>query len=120
MKIKDADKSIGIAVQLAPEKFANQAVGLYFPQHDHPSHEPLAGKELGMNSVRVPLSKVELAAAIQDSKTKSTPGHDRIPYDIYKNMKGVAVVALLQVLNEVWLSVFGEISMDFKHSLVVP
>lgn len=117
-KIKDHTESIRIALQPTPKEFADQAARRFFPKHDHPPTEPPSGEEKETDGITTPFTKAELIAAIDEAKRRSTPGHDGIPYELYKNLEGEAIGALLDALNEVWIS--GKVPMDWKHSIVVP
>ena len=60
----------------------------------------------------------ELAAAIRQSKKHSSPGNDKISYEILKQIPKPCQNIILKFFNLVWNK--GTLPADWKHSIVIP
>ncbi|KAG0428731.1 hypothetical protein HPB47_024290 [Ixodes persulcatus] len=114
----DPSASIRLALNLTPEEFAKKAAVSFFPNHQQPPIDPPSNEAMDTFGLTDPFKKAELIAAIEATKKHSSPGYDNIPYELFKNLEGEAIDALLQVMNQVWAE--GIIPPEWKHSVVVP
>ena len=60
----------------------------------------------------------EIKIALRQIKKSSSPGQDKIHYDILKHLHQKALQVLLDLYNLIWES--GKIPADWKHSIVIP
>jgi ribonuclease HI len=60
----------------------------------------------------------EIFRAIKDLKNDSSPGDDKISYEMLKHLPRKAVKILLKFYNKCWES--GKLPGDFKHALILP
>ena len=60
----------------------------------------------------------ELEIAIRKAKKNSTPGEDRITYEMLQHLPKCSKQALLKYYNNIWSS--GDIPSNFKHSIITP
>jgi len=60
----------------------------------------------------------ELRRAIKQSKNKSAPGEDQIPYEILKQLPNSTLKIVLKLYNEIWQK--GVLPKKWKHALVCP
>ncbi|KAG0424885.1 hypothetical protein HPB47_027909 [Ixodes persulcatus] len=52
--------------------------------------------------ITTPFTLAELQDAIESASRRSAPGHDGLPYEVYKNLEGEAVTDLLAIINKIW------------------
>ena len=60
----------------------------------------------------------ELDTAIRKEKKNSTPGEDRITYEMLQHLPKGGKQALLKYYNDIWSS--GDIPLNFKHAIITP
>lgn len=60
----------------------------------------------------------ELRRALRESKTHSTPGEDKISYEMLKHLPRRSAKSLLHLYNTVWTS--GTFPQAWRHSITVP
>jgi hypothetical protein len=65
-----------------------------------------------------PFTIQELKHAIKKGKNGSSPGEDRISYEILKHLPGLSRKIVLNYFNLIWKS--GTIPLTFKHAIVLP
>lgn len=60
----------------------------------------------------------ELKQAIKGTKKHSTPGEDKIPYELIQNLHKTSLKILLKIYNDIWNS--GTLPPDWKHAIILP
>jgi ribonuclease HI len=60
----------------------------------------------------------ELKVAISSAKNNKSPGDDKIPYELLKNLHKNAVDTLLDFYNEIWRE--GKLPIDWHHAIILP
>jgi ribonuclease HI len=60
----------------------------------------------------------ELKEAIRSSKTGKSPGDDKIPYELLKNLHKNAMGTLLSFYNDIWMQ--GKLPIDWHHAVILP
>jgi ribonuclease HI len=60
----------------------------------------------------------EIFRAIRDLKNDTSPGDDKISYEMLKHLPRKAVKIILKLFNQCWLS--GKLPSEFKHAVVLP
>lgn len=117
--VKDYAESIRLAMALDEDAFAQQAAAHFFPHHDRPAIPPPPNPvEDSEDPAASDFTLAELISAIEKVKANTAPGHDGLPYAVFRNLEGAALESLLETFNEVWRT--GFIPPDWKHSIVVP
>ncbi|KAG0412256.1 hypothetical protein HPB47_010616 [Ixodes persulcatus] len=96
----DLSASIRLALNLTPDEFAKNAAVSFFPNHQQPPIDPPSNEAMDTLGLTDPFTKAELIAAIEATKKHSSPGYDNIPYELFKNLEGEAIAALLQLVNQ--------------------
>lgn len=79
-----------------------------------PSHVGGIPDVADLDGVQALATMAKLLGAIDQAPPRTAPDPDCIPYKAYKNMRGLALMWLLKILNAVWMS--GEVSAFRKHS----
>jgi len=70
------------------------------------------------NYVNEPFKLQELKAATETVKKNSSPGADKVHYEMLKNLHEKALNVVLQLYNNIWQT--GKIPNSWKHSVVIP
>ena len=78
--------------------------------------DTMKGEALDM-VINEPFSIEELEKSLDINK-KSTPGHDKVPYEVYNNFPPVGKDMLLKLFNIIWKS--GVVPKACKHALFIP
>jgi ribonuclease HI len=60
----------------------------------------------------------ELKQAIKGAKNHSTPGEDKIPYELLQHLHKSALKILLKIYNNIWNT--GSLPRDWKHAIILP
>jgi hypothetical protein len=60
----------------------------------------------------------ELKSAINQTKAKTSPGEDEIPYEFLKNFSKSSLKIILIFMNQLWAS--GSFIPEWKASIVIP
>jgi len=60
----------------------------------------------------------ELKQAIKGAKKHSTPGADKIPYELIQNLHKTSLKTLLKIYNTIWNS--GNLPTEWKHAIILP
>ena len=69
-------------------------------------------------AINQPFEFHELAAAIRQSKNNSSPGQDRIVYEMLKHLPKPCVELLLDFFNKCWAE--GVVIPDWKETIIIP
>ena len=70
------------------------------------------------DSINAPLELYELVDALKKCKNNSTPGADRISYEMLKQVPRSCQKVLLQFYNTIWLQ--GRLPPDWKKAIITP
>jgi ribonuclease HI len=60
----------------------------------------------------------ELKEAIRSAKNNKSPGDDKIPYELLKNLHKNALDTLLSFYNQIWSN--GNLPTDWHHAIILP
>jgi ribonuclease HI len=60
----------------------------------------------------------EMVKAIKQAKKQSSPGKDRVVYEMLQHLPKTCLKILLKLYNQIWST--GIMPADFKHSIVIP
>ena len=71
-----------------------------------------------LHPVNDPISMFELDDAIRQSKTNTSPGEDRVCYEMLKQLPRATKGIILDHINRIWRE--GIIPANWKHSIVIP
>ncbi|KAG0415706.1 hypothetical protein HPB47_007124 [Ixodes persulcatus] len=84
-----------LALNHTPEEFAKNAAVSFFPNHQQPPFEPHLNDAMDTSGLTDPFAKAELIAIIEATKKHSSSGYANITYELFKNLEGDAIDALL-------------------------
>ncbi|KAG0439684.1 hypothetical protein HPB47_016562 [Ixodes persulcatus] len=110
--------NIQLRLGLTDDEFAARAADTFFPRHASRSVPRPVTAMPDTTGITTPFTLAELQDAIESASRRSAPGHDGLPYEVYKNLEGEAVKDLLAIINKIWEA--GELPTSWKHSIVVP
>jgi hypothetical protein len=74
--------------------------------------------QLQLNKFDSPFTMNELHNAIKSRKNSSAPEHDKITYEVVKNLPESGIKILLKIYNKLWEN--GKLIPEWKNSIIKP
>lgn len=124
-KYSTEQEKANIIAQTLSDTSSNSNYSSSFKQHRRQMESIWQSTETENNSINPEMDHLnqnfdlhELISAIKSAKLHSTPGEDKISYELLKHLPKSALLKILAFYNEIWKS--GILIPDWKTAVIVP